>query len=572
MDPATVKWNAAVQKRVGETSSMLSHMKGIKMMGLTDFFHGLVQSLRVHELKVSARVRWLLVHFVTLAAISAQITPVVVILSAIYWTKADEGLSVAEAFTSLSLISLVTQPLVAILVSLMQIAGVFGGCGRIQAFLQLEEQKDGRSSLEPSSSVEERHSTAEKTLNSSQKEDQIPAPQEPQVMSIQAATFQTDDEVTLLKHINLNVLQGTLNMIVGRVGCGKSSLLKAIVGELVPTTGHVRAENSVGYCDQIPWLRNITIKNNIIGQSPFDEKWFDTVLRSCALDEDMHQLPEGYETIVGSGGVALSGGQKQRVALARAVYSQQRLIVLDDVFSSLDNSTSEKVFQRLLGANGLLRRNKTTVILTTSKVHFLPSADYITMLEDGSITRNQEPYDKVETLAKVVLDDDEQSQGDKKPPRPSDKPSAKKEVDLARQTGDTACYKIYLRSMGWKIITIVFPLAVISTVLEVMPQIWLRLWTERADGSKDARYAGGYVGFTLASMLLGTFNLGYFLIMAVPKSSNHLHERLLTSVTRAPLYFFTTTESGGILNRFSQDMTLIDGTLPLAFYLTLDCK
>lgn len=66
MDPATVKWNAAVQKRVGETSGMLSQMKGIKMMGLGDFFHGLVQSLRVHELKVSAKARWLLVHFVTL--------------------------------------------------------------------------------------------------------------------------------------------------------------------------------------------------------------------------------------------------------------------------------------------------------------------------------------------------------------------------------------------------------------------------------------------------------------------------------------------------------------------------
>lgn len=90
------------------------------------------------------------------------------------------------------------------------------------------------------------------------------------------------------------------------------------------------------------------------------------------------------------------------------------------------------------------------------------------MLEDGSITRNQEPYDKLETLAKVVLDDGEQV--DKKSPRPSDKPSAKKEVDLARQTGDTACYKIYLRSMGWKIIAVVFPLAVASTVLEVMPR------------------------------------------------------------------------------------------------------
>ncbi|RSL73721.1 hypothetical protein CEP54_000267 [Fusarium duplospermum] len=570
MDPATVKWNAAVQKRVGETSSMLSQMKGVKMMGLSDFFHGLVQSLRVHELKVSARARWLLVHFVTLAAISAQITPIVVILSAIYWTKADEGLSVAEAFTSLSLISLVTQPLVAILVSLMQIAGVFGGCGRIQAFLLLEEQKDGRSKLEHMPSVEEHHSVSEKDLESSPKDGSSSgsAPPRPQAVFIQDATFQTDDEVVLLKDINLNIMQGTLSMIVGRVGCGKSSLLKAIVGELVSTSGSVTAEDSVGYCDQIPWLRNTTIKNNIIGQSPFDKKWFDTVLRSCTLDEDMHQLPEGYDTIVGSGGVALSGGQKQRVALARAVYSKKRLIVLDDVFSSLDNSTSEKVFQRLLGPSGLLRRSKTTVILTTSKVHFLPAADYITTLEDGRITSNQEPYDKLESIAKGVLQDLEANET--KPHRPSDKPSAKKEIDLARQTGDTACYKIYLRSMGWKIIAVVFPLAVVTSVLEIMPQIWLRLWTERADGSKDARYAGGYVGFTMASMLLGTFNLGYFLIMAVPKSSNRLHEQLLTSVIRAPLYFFTTTESGSILNRFSQDMTLIDGTLPLAFYLTLD--
>ncbi|RSL59881.1 hypothetical protein CEP51_013857 [Fusarium floridanum] len=571
MDPATVKWNAAVQKRVGETSSMLSQMKGIKVMGLTDFFHGLVQSLRVHELKVSARTRWLLVHFVTLAAISAQITPIVVILSAIYWTKADEGLSVAEAFTSLSLISLVTQPLVAILVSLMQIAGVFGGCGRIQAFLLLEEQKDGRSKLEQVPSVEEHHLVSEKDLDSSPKEGQSSeTPQRSQAVFIQDATFQTDDEVVLLNDINLNIMQGTLNMIVGRVGCGKSSLLKAIVGELVSTSGSVTAEDSVGYCDQIPWLRNTTIKNNIIGQSIFDEKWFDTVLRSCTLDEDMHQLPEGYDTVVGSGGVALSGGQKQRVALARAVYAQKRLLVLDDVFSSLDNSTSEKVFQRLLGSSGVLRRSKTTVILTTSKVHFLPAADYITTLEDGRITSNQEPYEKLESIAKGVLKDLEANETDTKPHRPSEKSPAKKEIDLARQTGDTACYKIYLRSMGWKIITIVFPLAVVISVLEVMPQIWLRLWTERADGSKDARYAGGYVGFTMASMLLGTFNLGYFLIMAVPKSSNRLHEQLLTSVTRAPLYFFTTTESGSILNRFSQDMTLIDGTLPLAFYLTLD--
>ncbi|KAM0558381.1 hypothetical protein ACHAPJ_005075 [Fusarium lateritium] len=540
MEPATVKWNAAVQKRVGETSNMLTQIKGIKMMGLTEFFRQMVQGLRVKELKISARFRWLLVHFNTLAMVSAQVTPVVVIMSAIYWTKADEGLSVAEAFTSLSLISLVTQPLVMILVSLMQIAGVVGGCGRIQAFLLLKEHDMEGHSLHD------------------EKDDEC--------VTIEDASFQTEDSTSLLSNIDLRIRRGTLNMIVGRVGCGKSSLLKALIGEIPPAEGSVQTEDSLAYCDQIPWLRNTTIRINIIGHSQLDEKWFSTVIHACALEEDLAQLPQGHETIVGSGGVALSGGQKQRVAIARAVYSQKKLVVLDDVFSSLDRTTANTVFHRLLGADGLLRTS--TVVLSTSNIRFLPSADYITMLEDGRITRNQVTYSELEpteTLNAITpTETPEVAQ------KEIVKSSANKEIDLARKTGDTDCYKIYVRSMGWKVVCIVFPTAVFGAVLEAMPQIWLRIWTENGNGSKDAHYAGGYIGLVLASMILALANIDYFLIVGVEKSSNNLHEQLLDIVCRAPLHFFTTTESGSILNRFSQDMTLIDMSLPLAFYLTVD--
>jgi ATP-binding cassette subfamily C (CFTR/MRP) protein 1 len=144
------------------------------------------------------------------------------------------------------------------------------------------------------------------------------------------------------------------------------------------------------------------------------------------------------------------------------------------------------------------------------------------------------------------------------------------EIDLSRKTGDTECYRIYVRSMGWKVIGFVFPAAITGAVLEAMPQIWLRIWTEKGDGSKDARYVGGYVGLVVASMLMALLNIGYFLIEGVERSSNNLHEQLLKAVCRAPLHFFTTTENGSILNRFSQDMSLIDMSLPLAFYLTLD--
>ncbi|KAL5610196.1 hypothetical protein FOVSG1_004877 [Fusarium oxysporum f. sp. vasinfectum] len=478
MEPATVKWNEAVQKRVGETSSMLNQMKGIKMMGLTDFFCKMVQGLRVKELKVSAKFRWLLVYFNAL----------------------DEGLSVAEAFTSLSLISLVTQPLVMILVSLMQIAGVVGGCGRIQAFLLLDEQVVAKETVDVDA------------------------------VTVQNANFQAPDGNSLLTDVNLRISPGTLNMLAGRVGCGKSSLLRAIIGELIPADGTVKTEDSLAYCDQVPWLRNTTIRENIVGLSPIDDKWLSTVLHACALEEDLHQLPQGQETTVGSGGVALSGGQKQRVALSRAVYSRKKLIILDDVFSSLDKTTADTVFHRLLGADGLLRTS--TVVLVT--IHYLPFADFVTVIEDGRITRNQVPYSQLEatetlnTIAPIETQEPTQKDIVKLTP--------KKEIDLARKTGDTDCYKIYVKSMGWKVISIIFPTSVIGAVLEAMPQIWLRMWTEKG----------------------------------VEKSSNNLHEQLLNSVCRAPLHFFTSTENGSILNRFSQDMTLIDISLPLAFYLTLD--
>lgn len=66
MEPATVAWNAAIQKRVGEASSMLNQMKSIKMMGLSDYFHNLVRQLRIDEIRISDRMRWLLTALITL--------------------------------------------------------------------------------------------------------------------------------------------------------------------------------------------------------------------------------------------------------------------------------------------------------------------------------------------------------------------------------------------------------------------------------------------------------------------------------------------------------------------------
>jgi ATP-binding cassette, subfamily C (CFTR/MRP), member 1 len=141
------------------------------------------------------------------------------------------------------------------------------------------------------------------------------------------------------------------------------------------------------------------------------------------------------------------------------------------------------------------------------------------VVQDSRITRNQVPYSQLkstETLNTIApIETQEPTQKDIVIVSP------KKEIDLARKTGDTDCYKIYVRSMGWKVISIIFPASVIGAVLEAMPreycarhsdeandiEIWLRIWTEKGEGSKDAHYAGGYIGLVVASMVLALLNI-----------------------------------------------------------------
>jgi ABC-type multidrug transport system fused ATPase/permease subunit len=328
-----------------------------------------------------------------------EFTPVIIILSAVYWTKAESGLSIATAFTSIALISIVSGPVMLIIVSFMQLATALGCFTRLQTFLLQDDRVDGReiigASAKSSLSAPRTAQTVEtrddvelvRLPAAEQRPDSIETNESEKVVSLRNACLEAGEDARILHDVNLDIHRGTLNMVVGRVGCGKSSLLKAIIGELCLASGSITVNvQSMAYCDQIPWLQNISIRHNIAGQTPMDEEWLKTVLYACALDEDVAHLALGDRSIVGTGGVALSGGQKQRVvshitperpsallqiltssnqALARAIFARKRLVLLDDVFSGLDSKTARAVFNRVLGPEGLLRKSNTTVILVT---------------------------------------------------------------------------------------------------------------------------------------------------------------------------------------------------------------
>lgn len=251
----------------------------------------------------------------------------IIILAAIYWSLEDGALTIAQAFTSLSIITLSVQPLTLLLASVVQMAGLFGCFMRIQTFLLLEEQKDVRQSsgsqtvkTDLSSQAElapNRPKSAPGQLNEDVELAALPILDqnlERSAVTLSSVSFAVEDGPQILKDISMSFHRGSLNMVVGRVGCGKSSLLKAIVGELAPQQGTITAiADTMAYCDQTPWLQNVSVRKNITVHSPLDEDWLWTVIHACSLEEDISDFPSGAETLVGSGGVALSGGQKQRL-------------------------------------------------------------------------------------------------------------------------------------------------------------------------------------------------------------------------------------------------------------------
>jgi ATP-binding cassette subfamily C (CFTR/MRP) protein 1 len=117
-----------------------------------------------------------------------------------------------------------------------------------------------------------------------------------------------------LHGINMIVPRGKITMVVGPVGCGKSTLLKAVLGELPVMGGTLQLSSlRIALCDQTAWHVNGTVQQSITGASAYDLRWYSSVIRSCALDEDLRQLPQGDQTQIGSKGIALSGGQSQRI-------------------------------------------------------------------------------------------------------------------------------------------------------------------------------------------------------------------------------------------------------------------
>ncbi|KAI1277349.1 ABC transporter [Xylaria sp. FL0933] len=529
-------WIDAVQNRISIIALTLAAMKSVRMSGLTRLMTTVIQDMRTDETRRMSLYRWSTVWQNLVQNIPWALAPPLtfIVYAAQAITQGKPGIGTTQAFTSLSIITLLTNPAAKLLSAIPSTVASLGCLDRIQNFLITAPKTDQRITL-PSA----------------------PADSAQVALLIDGLSLRpTPSAPLVLEHVGFTVTPGSLTMIIGSVGSGKTTLLKAILGEVPYENGKIGVlDCRMAYSTQPAWLPNVTIFEAITGLprdgQNLDQKWYNTVLHACALDHDIHLLPKGDQTLVGSAGSALSGGQQQRVSLARSIYARAGIILLDDVLSSLDSRTQDSIMSSLFGSSGIMRTSGTTVLLVGNAAKHLTYADKIlivngkTIIDGGSYhsALSRGLIDGLELRSTTHSETNNKPQHTNVKERSSEVTKAHQKEDLRRATGDFAVYKYYFQRVGWAKMLIFVSFVILNVGSYSFGQIWLSRWT--ADGGRPiALYLPVYISLAV-----------------------------LTSVGQAGYVWarqsFFTTEIGAILNRFSQDMTLIENQLAIGVLVTV---
>lgn len=198
----------------------------------------------------------------------------------------------------------------------------------------------------------------------------------------------------VLERADLVVPAGSLTVLTGPSGAGKTTIVDLVLGLHRPDSGRVTIDGvdlaeidlaswrrMVGYVPQETVLFHDTIRANLtFGDETIPESALEAALRTAEAWDFVAALPDGLDTVVGERGARLSGGQRQRIALARALVGAPRLLVLDEVTSALDPTTAQEITRNI-------RRlaDRTTVLAVTHRPELLEVADRIWHVEGGAV-------------------------------------------------------------------------------------------------------------------------------------------------------------------------------------------
>ncbi|TFA98005.1 ATP-dependent bile acid permease [Trichoderma ghanense] len=383
----------------------------------------------------------------------------------------------------------------------------------------------------------------------------------------------TDKRV--LRNLNFKFTKG-LTVIRGKVGSGKSSLLLAALNEMELHEGDlIRPDVPVAYTQQLPWLQNKTIRENIVFHQPFDSARYQRVLHACALLPDLASLPDGDQTKLEEGGIGLSGGQKARVSLARAVYSQCRIMLLDDPLAALDHDTASAIVRRFL--QGPLAEGRTIVLVTHRDDLVLRIADKVIDLADGKATVLSEEQIKIELEhpyhdnGKTTHDDSETAHDISS----EDVAVLKDAPEEPAKTGSVplSVYKEYILAGGWHLWVLLGFSYGASRVCDISRARLLEAWGSSSAqvGTENARWGLLPTPDThplpwllvlagLSACQIAAYAAAQLLLAQISvRAAQGLFKTAIEKVSRATFRYHDTTPTGQLKNRLIADMGMVDG-------------
>jgi len=224
----------------------------------------------------------------------------------------------------------------------------------------------------------------------------------------------TEDPV--LSNISFELTPGSSIGLIGPSASGKTTLVRHLVGSLVPTRGHARLDGAdlatwnsadrgrwIGYLPQSVELFAGTVRENIARLADATDEEVTEAARIAGAHEAILAMPRGYETVIDPVRGSISGGQRQRIGLARAVFGRPKLVVLDEPNANLDNDGE----QALVASLKALSRLGTTVVMVAHKPSLMGAMDKVIMLRGGTVAAFG---DREEILSKLAVTSVKQTQ------------------------------------------------------------------------------------------------------------------------------------------------------------------